>query len=212
MSIRSIVFTVACLTISVLGISSILAQTGSNDNVARNLLTALPGVCAPGVIYRTTGAAASSFVCNNDGSSYSNLLQSGATGPTGAAGASGATGPTGATGTFTGSAWAVQTDAATVTWAIGSAAYAAASLPFTVHSGSRTLNITGLVIGGNYMLKLIQDATGGEGLTLGTGCTWKTAGGGSGAVALTNTANAVDILSFTYDGTNCYATLLPNFN
>lgn len=105
-----------------------------------------------------------------------------------------------------------QTDGSTVTWAIASVLNAQATLTFTVHSGSRTLNITNPVLGGNYLLKLIQDGTGGEGLTLGTGCTWKVAGGGSGAVALTNAANAVDILSFTFDGTNCYAALLPNFN
>lgn len=105
-----------------------------------------------------------------------------------------------------------QTDGATVTWAIGSVLNAQATLTFTAHSGSRTLNITGPVTGGNYVLKLIQDATGGEGLTLGTGCTWKVGGGGSGAVALTSAASAIDVLTFIYDGTNCLATLIPNAN
>jgi hypothetical protein len=105
-----------------------------------------------------------------------------------------------------------QTDASTVTWAIASVKDAQAVLTFTAHGGARTLNITNPVIGGNYVLKLIQDGTGGEGLTLGTGCTWKVAGGGAGAVTLTNAANALDALTFLYDGTNCLATLIPNLN
>jgi len=62
------------------------------------------------------------------------------------------------------------------------------------------------------VLVLTQDATGGEGLVLGTGCTWKAVNAGAGAVVLTNAANAIDILTFTYDGTNCYAALQTNFN
>jgi hypothetical protein len=110
------------------------------------------------------------------------------------------------------STFPAQTDGATVTWAIASVLNAQATLTFTAHSGSRTLNITNPVIGGNYVLKLVQDGTGGEGLTLGTGCTWKVAGGGAGAVTLTNAANALDVLTWTFDGTNCLASLLPNLN
>ena len=121
-----------------------------------------------------------------------------------------------ATNTFTvavlGSAYATLTDGATVTWAIASAPTAQASLTFTVHSGSRTLNITNPFSGGFYTLKVIQDSTGGEGLTLGTGCTWKVSGGGGGAVTPSTGASAIDILSFTYDGTNCYANFNKNFN
>lgn len=109
-------------------------------------------------------------------------------------------------------AFAAQTDAATVTWAIASAICANASLTFTVHSGSRTLNITNPVNGGSYIIWLKQDATGGEGLILGTGCTWKVSGGGAGAITLSSTANAVDVLAFVTDGTNCYANFNKNFN
>jgi len=109
-------------------------------------------------------------------------------------------------------AFAAQTDAATVTWAIASAMCANASLTFTVHSGSRTLNITNPVNGGSYVIWLKQDATGGEGLTLGTGCTWKVSGGGAGAITPSTAANAIDVLAFTYDGTNCYANFNKNFN
>lgn len=112
----------------------------------------------------------------------------------------------------TAAAFAAQTDAATVTWAVGNVLLANASLTFTVHSGSRALNVTGLVNGGSYVLKLIQDATGGEGLTLGTGCTWKVISGGAGAITLTASANAIDVLAFTFDGTNCYATIGKNYS
>lgn len=108
--------------------------------------------------------------------------------------------------------FASQTDAATVTWAIASAKCANASLTFTVHSGSRTLNLTGLVNGGSYVLWIKQDATGGEGLTLGTGCTWKVSGGGAGAVTPSVAASAIDVLAFTYDGTNCYLNFTKNFS
>jgi len=108
--------------------------------------------------------------------------------------------------------FASQTDGATVTWAIGSTMCANASLTFTTHGGSRTLNLTGMVNGGSYVLKIIQDGTGGEGLTLGTGCTWKVSGGGSGAITPSTSASAIDVLAFTYDGTNCYANFNKNFN
>lgn len=104
------------------------------------------------------------------------------------------------------------TDSATVTWAIGSALYGNQHLTFTVHSGSRTLNVSGMVSGGNYTLILKQDSTGGEGLTLGTGCTWKVIGGGGGAITPSTGANAVDVLAWTYDGTSCFATFGKNFN
>lgn len=108
--------------------------------------------------------------------------------------------------------YAAQTDGATVTYAIGSNMCANGSLLFTVHSGSRTLNLTGMVNGGSYLLKLTQDATGGEGLTLGTGCTWKVSGGGAGAITPSTGANAVDVLAWTYDGTNCLLNFNTNFN
>lgn len=105
-----------------------------------------------------------------------------------------------------------QTDGTTVTWAIGGAVCANAALLFTVHSGSRTLNLTGLVGGGSYVLAVKQDATGGEGLTLGSGCVWKVGGGGAGAITPSTAANAIDVLAFTYDGTNCFANFRTNFN
>ena len=106
--------------------------------------------------------------------------------------------------------FATQTDGSTVTWAIASSIWSNASLTFTTHGGSRTLDLTGLVNGGRYQLELIQDGTGGEGLTLGTGCTWVITNGGGGAITLTNAPSALDILSFFYDGTRCVGVLNPN--
>lgn len=104
------------------------------------------------------------------------------------------------------------TDGATVTWAINSTYEANAQLTFTTHGGSRTLNITSPLANGQYLLRLIQDGTGGENLILGTGCTWKVSGGGAGAITLSTTAGAIDILAWFYDGTSCYANLNKNFS
>ncbi len=109
-------------------------------------------------------------------------------------------------------AFAALTDGATITWGIGSAAIDNKTLLFTTHGGSRTLNITGPVSGGSYVLKMTQDGTGGEGLILGTGCTWKVSGGGSGAITPSTGVSAIDVLAFTYDGTNCLANFNKNFN
>ncbi len=102
--------------------------------------------------------------------------------------------------------YSTLTDGATVTWAIGTVVVGNATLTFTTHGGARTLNLTGLVNGGIYTLKLKQDSTGGEGLTLGTGCTWLVYGGGGGAITPSTGANNVDILTWSYDGTNCLVT------
>ena len=108
----------------------------------------------------------------------------------------------------------VQGTTGTITWAIASVLNAQATSTFTTHTGTATLDVTGPVIGGNYVWKLIQDSTGGITATLGTGCTWLVANGGtpSGAhvITLTNAASAIDVLTFTYDGTNCLANMLYN--
>lgn len=100
------------------------------------------------------------------------------------------------------------TDGATVSW--NTAGANNATLLFTAHSGSRTLNVSNLISGGSYVLKLTQDSTGGEGLTLGTGCTWKVSVSGSGfsgsTVTPVSAANGIDVLAFTYDGSLCLAT------
>lgn len=101
------------------------------------------------------------------------------------------------------------TDGATITWNL---------LGFSLQNstvtlgGNRTLNITNPATGGNYVLRIVQDGTGGRTLALGTGCTWKVVNGGAGAITLTAAANSIDILTFYYDGTNCYANLGTNYN
>jgi hypothetical protein len=89
----------------------------------------------------------------------------------------------------------------------------------TTHSTSTTFQPSGLVTWGTYMAAITQDSTGGGvTFTLGTTATagycyaWKITGGGSGAILLSTVANAQDELVFTYDGTNCRGTLLPNQN
>jgi hypothetical protein len=109
-------------------------------------------------------------------------------------------------------AFAALTDGATVTWSLAGTLVASADLTFTTHSGSRTLNITGAMNGGEYKLWLKQDSTGGEGLILGTGCVWKVSNNGGGAVTPSTFANAIDMLVFTFDGTNCYANFNQAFN
>lgn len=106
-------------------------------------------------------------------------------------------------------AYTTQTDMATITWAIGSAAVANATVTL---AGTRTLNITNPVNGGDYILNIVQDVSGNHGLTLGTGCTWKVSGGGSGAITPSTAGNAIDQLKFSFDGTFCYAVLTKNFN
>lgn len=110
---------------------------------------------------------------------------------------------------FVSPTFTTQTDGATITWALGSAIVGNATVTL---GGSRTLNLTGLANGGSYVFKIVQDATGSRGLTLGTGCAWKVSGGGAGAITPSTAANSIDVLAFTYDGTNCYANFAKNFN
>lgn len=102
------------------------------------------------------------------------------------------------------------TDGTKVSWNTSSGAYSV--LQFTTHGGRRILNVSHLLPGGNYVLELIQDSTGGEGLTLGTGCAWKVSGGRRGSITLSAGASAIDVLFFTYDGTHCLAKFEANFN
>lgn len=172
------------------GIQTVGAGAGGWDYTESTTQTPIAG---HDIVQALTSAHA--FQLSNNGDAFSNLLrQSDA-----------------ATVCIPGSPVAL-TDGATVTWAIGTKVCQNAKLLFTTHGGSRTLNLTGLVSSGNYELVITQDGTGGEGLTLGTGCTWKVGNGGAGAITTTATANAIDSLAFWYDGTNCYLNFSPNYN
>ena len=74
-----------------------------------------------------------------------------------------------------------------------------------------TLNLEGLISGQYGTMIVTQDNTGGRTLTLGTvngGVgSHKVVNGGGGELVLTVNANAIDIISFTYNGTNLYWTV-----
>ena len=75
-------------------------------------------------------------------------------------------------------------------------------------TANTTLNLNNVRNGDYGTIILIQDSGGNKTITLGTlngsSTTHKVVNGGAGLVSLTTTANAIDILSFTYDGTNMY--------
>jgi hypothetical protein len=67
--------------------------------------------------------------------------------------------------------------------------------------GNRTLNVSGMVAGGNYKLFVRQPSSGGpDTLALGTGCTWI-----NNPLRWSTSPNSVDLLVWWYDGTNCWA-------
>jgi hypothetical protein len=89
------------------------------------------------------------------------------------------------------------TDAATIT--LNAASQANPWYTVTL-GGNRTLNVSGMVAGGNYKLFVRQPASGGpDTLALGTGCTWV-----NNPLRWSTTANAVDLLVWWYDGTSCW--------
>lgn len=104
-------------------------------------------------------------------------------------------------------AFAGLTDGVTITWTFAGAQ----SLNHTVTlAGNRTLAISGATNGATGVLIVKQDATGSRTLTLPAGS--KVVNAGGGAVTLSTAANAVDILSFVYDGTNYWWTIGKNYN
>lgn len=98
------------------------------------------------------------------------------------------------------------TDGATITWTFIGKESRAAQVTL---GGNRTLAITGAVDPASGVLYVTQDGTGSRTLTLPANS--KVIGGGAGAVTLTTTAGAVDILSFVKRGSNYYWTVGLNF-
>ena len=73
-------------------------------------------------------------------------------------------------------------------------------------TGDTTLNMSNVRNGDYGTLIVTQDGTGSHTLTFGTG-THKVVNGGGGTPTLTATAGAVDVLSFTYNGSTFYWTV-----
>jgi hypothetical protein len=73
-----------------------------------------------------------------------------------------------------------------------------------------TITISNVTAGMYGLIRVTQDGTGGRTLTLPSGSRVINSGG-SATVVLTQTANAVDILTFFYDGTNYWWTIGNNY-
>jgi len=105
-------------------------------------------------------------------------------------------------------AFTTLTDGATITWTV-SARYAVQNATVTL-GGNRTLAFAGTVAGMSGVLIVHQDGTGSRTLTLPAGS--KVIDGGAGAITLTTTASAIDILTWVYDGTNYFWNKGLNYN
>lgn len=97
------------------------------------------------------------------------------------------------------------TDASTVTWDWNSGTNATVTL-----GGNRTLSVSNARAGTYATIKVVQDGTGSR--TLALPASSKVIGGGAGAITLTTTAAAVDILTVYYNGTSYFWTYGKNYN
>ena len=77
-------------------------------------------------------------------------------------------------------------------------------------TGNSTLSITNALAGMYGLIRVKQDGTGSRTLNLPAGS--KVINGGGGVVTLTTAANAIDVLSYFYDGTNYFWTVGYNYN
>jgi hypothetical protein len=104
-------------------------------------------------------------------------------------------------------AYTTLTDGATITWTVAGLINSAV----VTLGGNRTLAFSGLTAGMTGTLVVKQDGSGSRTLTLPSGTTNKVINAGAGAVVLTTAASAIDVLTFTYDGTNVYWTYGNNY-
>jgi hypothetical protein len=93
----------------------------------------------------------------------------------------------------------VLTDAATITWSLTESRFATVTL-----AGNRTMAAPGNAVVGSMVLIVKQDATGSRTLTWNAVFKWP----GGVAPVLSSAANAIDVFSFVYDGTNFYGTYM----
>ena len=82
------------------------------------------------------------------------------------------------------------------------------NVTITLAGNGNLINPTNLVNGKSYNLIVKQDATGSRILTYGSLFKWA----GGTVPTLTTTANAIDIFTFIYDGTNLYGSVVQNFS
>ena len=169
----------------------------------------------------TTGATGASGATGSGGiqGATGPTGPSGTGGPSGSAGATGVTGPTGATG-VTGATGAsgvanpgvtTLVDGAPITWALSSS-QAVQQAEITL-GGNRTLAFSGLITGMTGTLVVIQPPAGGP-YTLALPASpvaSRVINNGGGSVALSSAANAVDILSWAYDGNYIYWNVGNNY-
>jgi hypothetical protein len=98
---------------------------------------------------------------------------------------------------------AALSDGASIAWNLDDAQAAKVTL-----AGNRTLDDpTNMVTGGTYVLRVTQDATGSRTLSYGSAYKWE----GGTAPTLSTAANAVDILTFTSDGTSMFGVIAKDF-
>lgn len=96
------------------------------------------------------------------------------------------------------------TDGATINWDMNNGSVAKVTL-----GGARTMAApTNLKDGGTYLLRIIQDGTGSRTITWNSVFKWS----GGTAPTLSTGAGAIDIISFTSDGTNLYGSAVLNFS
>lgn len=96
------------------------------------------------------------------------------------------------------------TDAATITWNVANGVVATVTL-----GGNRTLaNPTNMVAGATYAIIVKQDATGSRTLAYGAAYKWP----GGTVPVLSTGANAIDLITLLYDGTNLYGNIAKAFS
>ena len=100
------------------------------------------------------------------------------------------------------------TTGSTITWNVSGLS---TNYEVTLSAATTTLNLTNVRNGEYGTIIVVQDAVGGRTISLGTvnggAITHRVANGGGGSIVLTSIANAVDILTFTYNGSAMYWTV-----
>lgn len=91
--------------------------------------------------------------------------------------------------------WVTATDDATVTFDLSYG-----NLQKVTLGGNRTLTVSNVSTGQCFIIKLIQDSTGGRTVSWFSGISWA----GGSAPTLTTTANKADVFGFICTGTNTY--------